>query len=160
MIMKYCRHENVGKFGKMTIDARLAELSVLVVDDSRVSIMMAVQMLTNMKFGTIDSASSAEEAEEKMRARNYDIVFLDRHLSGKSGVALMEQCREDRAYDSVAFVILSGEGGQRFIDGAMKTGATTYIVKPFKPDMLQWHIGKVVEWLEQRGCFKTSQEFP
>lgn len=88
----------------------------------------------------------------------YDILFLDWFMAGKSGVALMEQCREDRAFDLVAFVIVSGEAGRRFIDEAMKAGATSYIVKPFTLETLQEHLGKVVTWLEQRGRFKPSAE--
>ena len=77
-------------------------------------------------------------------------------MQGKSGVALMEQYRADRAFDNVAFVIVSGESGDRYIHEAMKAGASAYIVKPFTADVLKDHLGKVVKWLEQRGRFGTA----
>ncbi len=134
-------------------DERAKELRYLIVDDSRVVIKALEQMMGDLGITHIDTASSATEAEEKMTATGYDVLFLDWRMTGKSGVALMQQYREDRAYDNVAFVIVSGEDGQRYIQEALKSGATSYIVKPFKADVLNDHIVKVVKWLEQRGRF-------
>jgi CheY-like chemotaxis protein len=92
-------------------DARIAALSVLIVDDSRVVIKQMTRMLERTGLTKIARAASSSEAEEKMRGTRYDILFLDWFMAGKSGVALMEQRREDRAFDSVAFVIVSGEAG-------------------------------------------------
>ncbi len=134
-------------------DERAKELRYLIVDDSRVVIKALQQMLGDLGITHIETASSASEAEEKMAASGYDVLFLDWRMTGKSGVALMQQYREDRAYDNIAFVIVSGEDGQRYIQEALKSGATSYIVKPFKADILNDHIIKVVKWLEQRGRF-------
>ncbi len=139
------------------IDARLQELAFLIVDDSRVVIKMTRMMLADLGITNVDHAESAAEAEEKMSAKRYDILFLDWRMTGKSGVTLMQHYREDRSYDTVAFVIVSGEGGQRYIQEAMKSGATAYIVKPFKPDMLEDNLGKVTKWLEQRGRFGKQE---
>jgi len=137
-------------------DARAQELKYLIVDDSRVVIKALQQMLTDLGITNVETASSASEAEEKMTAQAYDVLFLDWRMTGKSGVALMQQYREDRAYDNVAFVIVSGEDGQRYIQEAIKSGATSYIVKPFKANTLADHIEKVLKWLEQRGRFNQA----
>lgn len=134
-------------------DERAKELKYLIVDDSRVVIKTLQQMLGELGITQIETASSATEAEEKMSASGYDVLFLDWRMTGKSGVALMQQYREDRTYDNVAFVIVSGEDGQRYIQEALKSGATSYIVKPFKANTLADHVEKVVKWLEQRGRF-------
>lgn len=134
-------------------DERAKELRYLIVDDSRVVIKALQQMLGDLGITHIETASSASEAEEKMSVSGYDVLFLDWRMTGKSGVALMQQYREDRAYDNIAFVIVSGEDGQRYIQEALKSGATSYIVKPFKANTLSNHIEKVVKWLEQRGRF-------
>lgn len=134
-------------------DSRAQGLKYLIVDDSRVVIKALQQMLTDLGITNVETAASATEAEEKMASQSYDVLFLDWRMTGKSGVALMQQYREDRAYDNVAFVIVSGEDGQRYIQEALKSGATSYIVKPFKANTLADHIEKVVKWLEQRGRF-------
>lgn len=137
-------------------DPRIPSLSVLVVDDSRVVIKQMQRMLEQAGITKVDCAANASEASEKIGTKAYDVLFLDWYMGGKSGVALMEQYREDRAFDLVAFVIVSGESGKRFIDEAMKAGATSYIVKPFDQDTLQKQLDKIISWLEQRGRF-TAQ---
>ncbi|MDI1226765.1 MAG: response regulator [bacterium] len=137
-------------------DTRAQGLRYLIVDDSRVVIKALQQMLTDLGITNVETAASATEAEEKMTSQGYDVLFLDWRMTGKSGVALMQQYREDRAYDNVAFVIVSGEDGQRYIQEALKSGATSYIVKPFKANTLADHIEKVVKWLEQRGRFNNT----
>lgn len=137
-------------------DTRAQGLRYLIVDDSRVVIKALQQMLTDLGITNVETAASATEAEEKMASQGYDVLFLDWRMTGKSGVALMQQYREDRAYDNVAFVIVSGEDGQRYIQEALKSGATSYIVKPFKANTLADHIEKVVKWLEQRGRFNNT----
>lgn len=134
-------------------DARLPELSFLIVDDSRVMIKMVRAMLESLGVRDIDIATNANEAEEKLKQRRFDNVFMDWRMSGKSGVALIEQFRGDRSYDSVAFVIVSGESGERYIHEAMKSGAALYIVKPFTAEDLQKHLDTLIKWHEQRGRF-------
>ncbi len=134
-------------------DTKITGLKMLIVDDSRVLVKLLKAMLTNMGVTDIDSASDAAEAEEKMKDKRYDVLFLDWRMAGKSGVTLMEQCRADRAYDNVAFVIVSGEAGEAHIQEAMNAGATLYIVKPFNAEALRNNVDKVVAWLEERGRF-------
>jgi len=134
-------------------DARIEELKFLIVDDSRVMIKLLLTMLGTAGVTDIDSASDAAEAEEKMKHKRYDVVFLDWRMSGKSGVALLEQCRSDRYYDNIALVVVSGESGQRYISSAMKSGATLYIIKPFSAQALQGSLDRIIKWLDERGRF-------
>ncbi len=136
-------------------DTRIPKLSMLIVDDSRVLVKLLRAMLTTIGVTDLETASSADEAEEKMKQKRYDVVFLDWRMSGKSGVTLMEQCRADRAYDKVAFVIVSGEAGEAHIQEAMNAGATLYIVKPFNAEALRNNVDKVLQWLEERGRFAS-----
>lgn len=140
-------------------DARINELAFLVVDDSRVAIRMMETALGEMGVPAtnIDSAMNTTEAEEKLAQKKYDVLTFDWRMAGRSGVALMEQCRGDRAYDNVAIVIVSGEAGKKYIQGAMNSGATAYIIKPFTPATVQDTMDKVVKWLEARGRFKKPE---
>lgn len=140
-------------------DARVKELAFLVVDDSRVAIKMMENALGEMGVlaTSIDSAMNTAEAEEKLAQKKYDVLSFDWRMAGRSGVALMEQCRGDRAYDNTAIVIVSGEAGKKYIQNAMSSGATAYIVKPFTPSQVQEIMGNVVKWLEARGRFKKAE---
>jgi two-component system chemotaxis response regulator CheY len=129
---------------------KVGDLKALLVDDDPVMHQIVEAVLHNCGFRHLDHASSANGAEEKMLAAHYDVVFLDWHMKGKSGVALMEQCREERRYDNVAFVIVSSESESRHVVEALRAGATSYIVKPVTEQVMEKHVTKIVSWLEKR----------
>lgn len=128
----------------------IANIKALIVDDHLLVRKQMDRMLKDLGFTHVDQASTADEAANKLSAGRYDVIFIDWHMPGKSGVALMEQCREDRAYDSVAFVIVSAESEERFISEAIKAGATAYVVKPVTASALQVTVTRVTDWLEKR----------
>src|SRR4051812_25460571 len=114
-------------------DINIAELRVLVVDDNVVVRKLIEVNLANMGFKTIEVASNSSEAQEKISAKPYDIVFLDWNMPGKSGYALMQEYREDRKWDGIAFVMVTAESQERYVREAVKAGATSYITKPITP---------------------------
>ena len=133
-------------------NVNIADLSALVVDDYMVNRRDLERMLKAIGCKYIDQASNVAEAHEKMKGILYDIVFLDWNMPGKSGYNLLKTCREDNTYDSVAFVIVSAESEDRYIIGALKAGATSYIVKPVAETTLQDHVTKVLTWIDRRAA--------
>jgi two-component system phosphate regulon response regulator PhoB len=137
-------------------DANIAETRVLVVDDNVVVRKLIENNLAVMGFKTIDSASNSQEAQDKIAQAAYDIVFLDWNMPGKSGYALMQEYREDRKYDRIAFVMVTAESQERYMREALKAGATSYITKPIAPATFQDKVGKVLAWLGNRPAAKTG----
>ena len=67
---------------------------VLVVDDSRVSRMMARQfILSGRPDWTVQDAASGEEALEKAQAERPDLILIDVNMPGIGGMAAAEQLR-------------------------------------------------------------------
>lgn len=131
-------------------DIELRFLKTLIVDDHALVRKQMDRMLKDMQFTHVDQASTADEAAARLSAGRYDVIFIDWHMPGKSGVALMEQCREDRTYDAVAFVIVSAESEERFVSEAIKAGATAYVVKPVTEAALHVAVRRAMGWLEKR----------
>jgi two-component system chemotaxis response regulator CheY len=123
------------------------QLKVLVVDDHLTVRTQIQNHLKGMKFSHVDQAANVDEATNKMAATRYNIVFLDWHMPGKSGYYLLQKCREDRAYDDVAFIVVSAESENRHIIEALKAGATSYIVKPYSENTLVEHVTKTLNWI-------------
>jgi two-component system, chemotaxis family, chemotaxis protein CheY len=126
-----------------------ADLSVLVVDDHALMRDVLQQHLVKMGFGTVDLAGSAVQAEEKLAAKPYDIVFLDWVMPGKSGFMLMQEHRQNRAFDHVAFVMVTNQAEERHMVEALKAGATSYIIKPPMIASLQTKVAAVLDWIEK-----------
>lgn len=127
-----------------------SSLAVLVVDDHMIIRQVVEQNLKNMGFADIDTAGSAAEAVERMAVRNYDIIFIDWIMPGKSGYALMQECRQERKFDDVAFVMVTSESDERHMIEALKAGATSYIIKPVLSNVFSDKVKKVLDWLGKR----------
>jgi DNA-binding response OmpR family regulator len=135
---------------------KTGSLRVLIVDDSRISRTKMIEMLKIAGFPHLDEAKDAAEADAKMEAQRYDIVFLDWVMPGKSGVSLLEQWRVDKLYRDVAVIVVSAESEPKAIVAALKAGAISYIVKPVAEAVLKDNITKTLAWLEQCGRFKEA----
>ena len=67
---------------------------VLVVDDSRVSRMMARQFILSAKPGwTVEDAATGEEALEKVQSVTPMLILIDVNMPGIGGLAAAEQLR-------------------------------------------------------------------
>jgi CheY-like chemotaxis protein len=137
-------------------DASLEQFRVLVVDDNVVVRKLIEVNLTTMGFKNVEVASNSSEAQDKIAATPYDIVFLDWNMPGKSGYQLMQEHREDRKFDRIAFVMVTAESQERYMREAIKAGATSYITKPITPATFAEKVGKVVAWLGTRPPVKTE----
>jgi CheY-like chemotaxis protein len=140
----------------MTATLNIPDLRVLVVDDNVVVRKLIEAQLGTLGFTQIDSAGNSQEAQDKIAAAPYDIVFLDWNMPGKSGYALMQEYREDRAHDHIAFVMVTAESQERYAREATKAGATLYITKPILPATFKDKVDKVVQWLTNTRASKTG----
>jgi two-component system chemotaxis response regulator CheY len=127
-----------------------SELEVLVLDDHLIIRQAIEKNLRNMGFTRIDVAADVAEAQEKMASKRFDLLFVDWLMPGKSGFALMQECRQDRKYDDVAFVMVTSENDKHHMIEAIKAGATAYIIKPVTPVTFEEKVAKVLEWIEKR----------
>ncbi len=134
----------------------IPDLRVLLVDDNVVVRKLIEMQLTNMGFQNIDSANNSNEAQEKISVTAYDVVFLDWNMPGKSGYTLMQEYREDRQYDHIAFVMVTAESQERYTREALKAGATMYITKPIAPATFKEKIERVVAWIESNRAARTG----
>jgi len=133
----------------------IPDLRVLVVDDNLVVRKLIELQLQNLGFKNVEVASNSQEAEDKIAATAYDIVFLDWNMPGKSGYALMQEYREDRKYDSIAFVMVTAESQERYVREAVKAGATLYITKPISPVTFKEKVEKVIAWINTSRANKA-----
>jgi two-component system chemotaxis response regulator CheY len=127
-----------------------AEYRILTVDDHVIVHKQLGQMLRNLGYNNVEHAETAADAADKMKNGRYDVVFLDWHMPGKGGYSLLQQCREDRAFDTVAFVMVSVESDPHFTREAMKAGAVSYIIKPVTEATLGDTMRAVATWLDRR----------
>jgi DNA-binding response OmpR family regulator len=127
-----------------------ADLGALIIDDHTIIRQVLEQNLRDMGFTKIDTAANYQEAQDKLKAKRYDIIFVDWILPGKSGYSLMQEYRQEREYDEVAFVMVTTETDERHMIEALKAGATSYIMKPVTPNAFKDKVTKVLDWIAKK----------
>lgn len=76
------------------------------------------------------TASSGEEASEKLKKAEFDLVITDISMPGMSGLELLAWIREN--YPDTAVVIMTAYGSEDKKEEAISLGAINYIEKPFE----------------------------
>ena len=100
---------------------------VLVVDDEKL-IVKGVRFSLEQDGMEVDCAYDGEEALEKIRANEYDIVLLDIMLPKLDGFQVCQQVRE---FSDVPILMLTAKGDDMDKILGLEYGADDYITKPF-----------------------------
>ena len=100
---------------------------VLVVDDEK-SIVKGIKFSLEQDDMQVDVAYDGEEAFEKAKANNYDLILLDIMLPGHTG---LEVCQMIREFSDVPIIMLTAKGEDMDKILGLEYGADDYITKPF-----------------------------
>jgi DNA-binding NtrC family response regulator len=95
----------------------------------------------------IQTASSGEEALEKLQETRFDILLVDIKMEGISGLDVLHSVKESDP--DVAVVMITAYGSIPTAIEAMKKGAYDYMLKPFDPNELGVLIEKIIQHQEQ-----------
>ena len=114
---------------------------ILVVDDDY-GIRSLVKKYLNENSYLVTTASSAEDAEIKIKLLKFDLIILDIMMPGKSG---LEFIKENNKILKTPIILLTakGEASER-IEG-LEVGADDYLPKPFEPKELILRIQNIIK---------------
>ena len=105
---------------------------VLVVDDEKL-IVKGIRFSLEQDDMEVDCAYDGEEAIEKARQKEYDIILLDVMLPKADGY---EVCQTIREFSEVPIIMLTARGEERDELQGFELGVDEYISKPFSPKIL------------------------
>jgi len=100
---------------------------VLVVDDEKL-IVKGIRFSLEQDGMEVDSAFDGEEALQKVREGQYDLILLDVMLPKLTG---FEVCQQIRDFSNVPIVMLTAKGDDMDKILGLEYGADDYITKPF-----------------------------
>ena len=100
---------------------------VLVVDDEK-SIVKGITFSLKQDDMDVDTAYDGQEAVDKAREGDYDIILLDVMLPKLSG---FDACQAIREFSDVPIIMLTAKGDDMDKILGLEYGADDYITKPF-----------------------------
>lgn len=103
---------------------------------------MIVKILTAQGFACVE-AESGEEAIKSYKAQPADLVTLDIHIGGLSGMSVLQVLRT--LDPSARIIVVSVDGDRVYIEEAIRQGAKAFVAKPFLPETLQDAIARAFE---------------
>ena len=100
---------------------------ILVVDDEKL-IVKGIRFSLEQEGMEVDCAYDGEEALEKAKSKEYDMILLDIMLPKLTG---LEVCQQIREFSSVPIIMLTAKGEDMDKILGLEYGADDYITKPF-----------------------------
>ncbi|MCF8272278.1 MAG: response regulator [Flavobacteriaceae bacterium] len=132
--LKYTDQEIVETAPKQfneTKELDLTKVKVLVVEDNKINQMITKKILTKMELNC-DVVDNGESAVDMVKTNNYDIVLMDIHMPGISGIEATKIIRTfDKQLTIFALTAVTIEDKMHEFDEA---GFTDIIPKPFKQE--------------------------
>jgi two-component system sensor histidine kinase/response regulator len=104
---------------------------LLVVDD-QLSNIQTVGTLLHAEGYDVMSATSAEQALQRLRARRPDLLLLDMMMPGTSGLELCRVLMAKPSLAQIPVIFLSAADEVSLITAALEAGAVDYVTKPFR----------------------------
>ena len=114
---------------------------ILVIDDDN-GIRSLVKKYLNENNYLVTTAASAEDAEEKTRLIEFDLIILDIMMPGKNG---LEFLKENKSKLNLPIILLTAKGEPNERIEGLEIGADDYLPKPFEPKELILRIQKLIE---------------
>ena len=114
---------------------------ILIVDDDNRIRELIKEYLEENNF-IVSIANDAEEASEKIKLIDFEIIVLDIMMPGESGLALTKKLRKNIS-TPIILLTAKGEVDDRII--GLESGADDYLVKPFSPKELLLRINNILK---------------
>lgn len=113
---------------------------VLIVDDDFLILKNTKRILESEGF-VCEVAKNGEEAVEKIKEKNYDLILLDISMPKKNGNQVL--CETRKAGIKTPVFMLTGNIEENSYKLCMEAGANEYITKPYNFDNL---VSKINEY--------------
>lgn len=123
-------------------DTQTRRLKILWTDDE-IELLRSHILFLNSKGYEVDICTNGNDAIDMVRTSNYDLIFLDEHMPGLSGIETLSQIKAVRPDIPVIMITRSEE--ESIMDAAIGSEIADYLIKPVKPAQIILAIRKNTE---------------
>ena len=122
----------------------MSDARILVVDDDPTFRMTTAALLEADGY-SVDTASDGQDAVERLKGKQFDLLLVDLRMPGIDGISLVEALR--LWGHGIPILMISGFGTVDSAVRALQTGVDDFLLKPVEPDVLS---ARVADLLERR----------
>lgn len=125
---------------------------VLVVDDEKL-IVKGIKFSLEQDGLEVDCAYNGQEAVDKAKAQDYDLMLLDVMLPELDGLEVLRRVRE---FSSVPIIMLTAKGNDMDKILGLEYGADDYITKPFNILEVKARIKAIIRRSSRMGTVRNN----
>ncbi len=111
--------------------------------DDEIDLLRAHILFLEEKGYEVVTAKSGDEAIELVRSSLFDLIFLDEHMPGKSGLETLEEIKD--ISPTVPVVMITKSEEEDIMDEAIGSRIADYLIKPVHPKQILLSIKKQVD---------------
>jgi len=115
---------------------------ILLVDDAEFMRLVLRDVLEKHGFSVAAEAENGRQAIEKYREVLPDLIIMDVTMPDMDGIEALKEIRKD--HPGAKAVMCSALGQEAVVLEAIRSGAETFVVKPFNADLLIKTVKKVL----------------
>lgn len=117
-------------------------IKVIIVDDHRIVREGLKQIISDTSdISVVDEASNGQEAINKIRNNDCDVLLLDISMPGRSGLEILKEIKNE--WPKLSILILTMHPEEQYAVRVLRAGASGYLTKESAPDELIEAIRKV-----------------
>jgi two-component system chemotaxis response regulator CheY len=117
----------------------------LVVDDSPTMRRMVMASLREVCSGGFSEAGSGLEAIEQLALGPAALMVLDLNMPDMHGLEVLKFLRNHSSFKRLPVIVLTTRGDDESRAAAMAAGASSYMTKPFGPNVLAGQARRLIE---------------
>ncbi|HNX05077.1 MAG TPA: response regulator [Opitutales bacterium] len=120
------------------------QLKILTVDDSRAVRIIVKKAFKSYNVEILEAANGVEGLA--MAAKQLpELILLDVTMPVMDGVEMLTKLKSDPSLKAIPVIMLTAEAGREMVLKIAKLGIRDYIVKPFKEDVLNEKVGRIID---------------
>ena len=128
-------------------------MKILVVDDDPIVVKSCKRILQAEGF-EVFTCPSADEALQKMKQCDFDLILMDVKMPKHDGIFLMKEMK--KYCPDIPIVVMSGYPTPETIADVAQLGAIQFIPKPFRPDEFMKIMRGVIQKMPMKQNFPTG----
>ena len=118
-------------------------IKILIVDDFATLRMSLKSILEQLGYPEMDEAKDGQEAIDKLKEKDYDLIISDIDMPVMNGFELLDYVKKDDNLKNIPVIFITAEAEREKIVESIKAGLDAYITKPFSISTLQQKIENI-----------------
>ena len=120
-------------------------MKVLVVDDSSTMRRILMNCLKEAGYPDVAQASDGIEALDVLgKQGDIGLMLVDWHMPNMDGFTLLQEVKGNDATKHIHVIMVTTQAEKQSVMDALKVGASSYVVKPFTPEVIKDKINEVL----------------